>query len=546
MDVGSADGERAGGARAPTVSSGARSRWRRWARDWGWLVGIAVAYLYVFPYFPKITSANELPRVYLVKAIADEHSFAIDRGVARWGGTADVSPSAGHQYSNKAPGSSMLAAPPYWIASRLGGPPSLATAMWIARVFAGIVPALAFLALLARFLSRYAPDPAVRRLVLVAYGLGSLAMTYSILFYSHQLGAVCVASAWIVALDVADGKRPLRAMAIAGALAGAAPLVDYQALFAAVPVAIHVTVRLGRALPRARLGRAIALATIGALVPIAILLAYHAACFGSPWRTGYNASTTFAMYHQHGFLGITALRWEALVGSLVHLDNGLVALSPWWLLALPGTWVLVRIGERGTALVGAAVAVIYVLFISSINFWRGGWGVGPRYIAAMLPFLLPAVCASLQWLADARARTRWALPALGVAAGTIVVGVVIYSLSSATFPYWPDSLHHPLYEITFRLLRDGLAAPSLGSALGVPGVAGIVPYLLVVAAVLGVALHRACGSRGAVLALATGLTVLALSRLAPHGGREPDRAYAFVRAAVLQGAASTMTAIPAR
>ena len=66
-----------------------------------------------------------------------------------------------------------------------------------------------------------------------------------------------------------------------------------------------------------------------ALLPIAILLAYHAICFGSPWRTGYDASVTFAHKHQQGFLGLTELRWDAFVGSFLKLDNGLLPLAPW-------------------------------------------------------------------------------------------------------------------------------------------------------------------------------------------------------------------------
>ena len=46
-----------------------------------WLIAIAVAYLYVFPYFPRLHSANELPRVYLVKSIVHLHTFAIEDGV---------------------------------------------------------------------------------------------------------------------------------------------------------------------------------------------------------------------------------------------------------------------------------------------------------------------------------------------------------------------------------------------------------------------------------------------------------------------------------
>ena len=53
------------------------------------------ALLYVFPYFPGIRSANELPRVYLTQAMVDDGTFAIDRGVARWGTTADVAAGGG-------------------------------------------------------------------------------------------------------------------------------------------------------------------------------------------------------------------------------------------------------------------------------------------------------------------------------------------------------------------------------------------------------------------------------------------------------------------
>lgn len=493
---------------------------------YGWLIAIAAAYLYVFPYFPKIRSANELPRVYLTQAIVDHQTFAIDAGVARWGATADVSPSRGHQYSNKAPGSSMLAAPAYAAVELIAGQPSLRLAMWICRVFAGIVPTLAFLWLLWGFLARFAPDPAIRRLVVIAYALGSMAMTYSILFYSHQLGAVCIASAWILALDVADRRRGLRALAVAGALAGAAPLVDYQAVFAAVPVAAHVLARMWR-WPRRQLLGAVAIAAAAAGVPIAILLAYHAACFGSPWATGYDASTTFAHFHQQGFLGITALRWEAFHGSLLRPDNGLITLAPWLALAVPGAVALARRGEKGTAMVGIAVVVIYVLFVSSINFWRGGWGVGPRYVTALIPFVLPMVAALLQAVAR-----RPLL--LGALASTMVVGIVVYTLSSITFPYWPDSLAHPLFEVTFRLLGDGLVAGNAGSALGIVGLAGAVPYLALVAGLVGVTLVRAATWRGLAVAVTLASAILiAYAQLPRSAPAQSTRVYGVVRAAVL-------------
>jgi hypothetical protein len=493
------------------------------ARGHWWLYAIAIAYLYLFPWYPRIHSANELPRIYLVRAIVEDHTFAIDRGVARWGATSDMSPSNGHMYSNKAPGSSMLAVPFYAAVRAIAGDPGLAGTMWICRVFAGIAPMLGFLWLLWGFLARFAPDPGARRVALLGYALGSLAMTFSILFFSHQLAAICVATAWILAIDVAERRRRPEAMAIAGFLVGAGLLCDYQAVFAALPIAIYVAVKLR---PGAALGRAIAAAVIGAAPPIALLLIYHAACFGSPWRTGYDASTTYAFFHQRGYLGMTELRWEAFWGSLIRPDNGLIALSPWWLLAIPGCVTLWRRGDRATPVMAAAMVAIYIPFVSSLNFWRGGWGVGPRYITAMLPFLLPAVAAQLDaWKARP---VRF-----GLAAGLIGVGVAIYVLSSATFPYWPDTIRHPLYDVTFRMLGENLTAPSLGTALGIHGIAGIAPYLAVALGAFCAAVWRVAGARGVAIAAAVTSAILAGYGLLPRGEPRADAAYRSVRAAVV-------------
>ena len=493
---------------------------------YGWLIAIAAAYLYVFPYFPSIHSANELPRVYLARAIVDDHTFAIDTGVKRWGSTGDVSGYAHHKYSNKSPGSSLLAVPALAVTRVLVGDPSLTTSVWVCRVFAGILPALAFLWLLWGYLARFAPDPDVRRLVVIAYALGSIAMTYTILFYSHQLSAVCIGSAWILAHDVVDRKRGLVAMGVAGALAGCAPLVDYQAAFAGIPVAVWVVVRMWR-WPRAEMLRAIGAAAAGAAGPIALLLAYHTACFGSPWRTGYAVSETYAGYHQQGFLGMTYPHAAAIVNTTVSVDNGLFALAPWLLLAIPGFRTLWRGGERGVAAVGASVGVMFLLFGWSLTFWRAGWEVGPRYITVMVPFLLPAIAAQLQaW----RARPN----ALGVAAGAIVVGVAIYALTSATFPYWPAQptssapFPNPLYEVTLRLVGDGLCAPNLAAALGVTGLAGLLPYVALVGGLVGFAIARVAGMRGLAMAVAIAAAVIGAYGLVPRGGVAAEQAYTTV------------------
>ncbi|HVV87800.1 MAG TPA: hypothetical protein VHE35_32395 [Kofleriaceae bacterium] len=466
---------------APTEGSFAArpARAAAWLRRRWWAIALATIYLYVFPYYPSIHSANELPRVYLVMSMADRGTFQIDDGVRRWGETVDVSPHAGHQYSNKAPGSSMAAVPGYLMlkaATRVvaGRAPTLAEIFWICRVTTGVLPTLLFLGLLSRYLARVGVAPGPRRATLALYALGSMAMTYSILFISHQLSAVCAGTAWLVAAEVIDDDaRSSRWMLAAGFAAGAAPLCDYQGLFAMVPVAVWATVGL----VRARRGPApFGWAALGAVVPIAALLLYHDAAFGGPFKTGYGASQHFAMYHQRGLLGMDALRWSAFTGSTISADNGLVVFCPALLLAVPGWVALARRRRLDLALLSAAVAIIYLLFISSIVFWRGGWQMGPRYITAMLPFLVPAIAAALAW---AWTRPPWRAAALGLAG----VGVVVYAGSMIEFPHFPEKFHSPLWEVTLRLWGAGLAGPNLGRALGLPMVASLVVYAALVAAV---------------------------------------------------------------
>jgi hypothetical protein len=508
---------------------------RRPSRTRGAGLALAVllvfVYLYPFPYFEAMRSANELPRIYLTTAMVDEGRFAIDTGVERHGTTADVSPSGGHYYSNKAPGSSFLAVPAYLVVKGLarltGEEPTLAQKTWAFRFATGIVPTLLFLLLLWRFLARHAPDPAARRLALAGYAAGTMAFTYSILFIAHQLSAVCIASAWILAVWVVEDGRHPRWLALVGFLAGAAALSDYQAAFAGVPVAVYLGWKLVGAPPRLRgLGR-LGLAAAGAIPPIALLLIYHARAFGSPLRTGYDASETFAHFHQKGFLGMDQLRWEAFTGSTIAPDNGLLFLCPMLVLALPGFYLLARRRDFWTLGVSLSVVVLYLLFISSLSFWRGGWQVGPRYVTAMLPFALVPVAVAIQ-AAEERAADGGLLGQLlrAGAVGLVAASIAIYGLSAATFPHFPETFGNPVHELVLRLIGEGYAPPSAGSLVGLRGTASLLPYLAVLAALLvWIAVPGRRWLRSGALGLALAAALLLAYRAAPGGGAPAARSY---------------------
>ena len=472
-------------------------------RRYGWLVAIAAAYLYIFPYYPKLNSANELPRVYLVKAIVEDHTFAIDRGVKTWGETADLASYGGHFYQNKAPGASLVAVPVYAVVSWIAGPPSLAVSMWICRVTTSVIPTLFLLWLLWGYLARFAPEPATRRLVMFAYAFGSMAFTYSVQFYAHQLSAVCIASAWILAEGVADKTRGSRTMVWVGLLAGLAPVVDYQTAFAGIPLVIYFAWRL-------RDMRLFALATLGAALPTAMLLFYQYECFGSVLKTGYNYAVTFGADHEHGLLGMTYPKLAAIAGTTVAPDNGLFALAPWWLLAIPGGAMLWKRDRAIVILIGALAAVLFY-FVWSLSAWRAGWEVGPRYIVALQPFLLPLVAVALASLRG------WKLAA---ACGLILIGVVIYTASTVTLPTWPaegyrtGNFTNPLYEVAFRLLGDNAVASNIFTPV-THGVLGVVPLLLAIAALVGTAIIAVSTIRGLAIAIAIAVLGIAAFALVP-------------------------------
>jgi hypothetical protein len=185
--------------------------------------------------------------------------------------------------------------------------------------------------------------------------------------------------------------------------------------------------------------------------------------------------------------------------------------------------VLWRRNQRSGAAVSLAVVAIYLVFISSIAFWRGGWQLGPRYITAMLPFAMVPVTAAINAWRDRPA--PW-----GLAVALVAVSMVVYTLSCAQFPHFPEKFANPLYEVTFRLIADGLAPYSAGSALGLRGIACLLPVFAVLG---GLLLSLAAPRRVLVLAgglgLATAALILALYSQFPGGGPPAEQAYRWIR-----------------
>ena len=491
---------------------------------WPAFLLIVVAYVYAFPYFDSLRSANEMPRLLQTQEFVDKGHFWLDERRADMVSQFDTSFGPdGKQYPNKAPGPSFLAMPVYVIA-KAAGLKTIAAFTWAFRVFAVTLPALLFLPFFYRLTSRFTNDEDARRAALFAYALGSPAFVYGVLFMSHQLAAVCAGAAFVVAVPLVrqEAKRPTWSAAAVGFFAAASVMMDYQAALAALIVGIYL-VAFG-----AQRVRNVIFAAAGAAPIVLLLSSYHTVCFGSPLRTGYHFSVD--QVTRKGFMGTVGPSAQSFFSTTFMPSNGLFVLAPWFLFAFIGAASIFssrdqreRVGKE--ALVCTAVFGTYLLFLSSLDPYmaRGGWCVGPRYLTVALPFAAWLACAGFA-VAFKHAWMRI------VALASIVVGVTVYTSAVSTYPHWPERLLNPLYELTFRLLRSGRSVHSAGQYLGLAGANAALPLFALVALTLAwlFSSRTQGGWKTAAGAFALGGAVVAAYSFFPGSGPYAEQAWNFV------------------
>jgi hypothetical protein len=476
---GSGQGDLPGGSLAFFL----RSRGRRFEaslpalRWWHFLI-FAVIYLYAFPYFDRLRNANEMPRILMTRAMVDYRVLHLDRVQGELSTHTDTSVSPnGHVYPNKPPGPSLLAIPVYGLCKLLGVR-SLRWQTWALRVFVVTLPSLLFLPVFYRLSRRFTSDELSRRVALLAFALGSQAMPYALLFMSHALTAVFAGSAFAAAVGVRRGTRhPCWAAWWTGCACALAVAMDYQSALPCLVIGLYVLICAGRRL------RNTALMALGALPIASFLAVYHTIAYGGVLKTGYSYAVDTSL--KSGFLGLVGLSWTSFVNTILLPSNGLLVLAPWVVLAIVGGVAVAvhrdlrkRCGAE--ALVCAIIVIADVLMLSSLVPYmsRNGWSVGPRYMTVVMPFVA--------WLAATgfKAARRWiATRLLGLA--LLLASIVVFVVGATMFPHWPDRLLNPLYDLIFPLLGRGYAVHSLGTAVGLPGIAAIVPlYLFALVAVL--------------------------------------------------------------
>jgi hypothetical protein len=470
------------------------------------VVGFATLTVLFTGQFPPFSSPNELTRLETVHAAVEYGTFSIDRSLTVLGEQEDKSESAGHFYSNKAPGMALAAIPFYRFLRTFFPPPHAADSTIFILLRLLVVSTVCVLALL-RFTVRVERRwPGRGVLTAAAAAFGTPYLFYARSFLSHAWAAALVFLAW----DLTILAREREASRLAGALAGAAGLVIGWAAISEYPVAL-LALALAWTVLIDRSPRRLAFFLLGAAVPLALLLAYDAVCFGSPFvlSSSRESLPEYSALASRGFFGFVWPQPRIALAYLVHPARGVLLFSPFLLWAAAGFvrgWR--RDPDRREVRFAAPATLLFCAVLCGYPNWHGGWALGNRYL---LPVLFLAAAAIPLALESPLSRVFFA------GAATFSIGV--HALAAATWPHFPLNVPWPPASGSAWFLVRGWVAPGV-----LPGGADLLLALAIPLAVLVAALSQLPLRPGRwLLALGAGLALLTATLVRPpelsFGGR---------------------------
>jgi hypothetical protein len=376
--------------------------------------------------------------------------------------TLDKAERHAHFYSDKAPGTAVLALPAFAagaLALRASGvgldsDSGWLLSSWIACVGSvGIVTALGAGLLFAWLSRQVTPKSALATTVTIF--LGAAPLPYATMMFSHALvvGLVAVAL-WAMAMQEECGVRNAECGVKQWATANRWDMLSgFACGWALASEYTAGIVIAGLFLWLASQGRRRAIPfCLAAVPPLLLIPLYSWACFGKPFILPYSLNACFPGMKQ----GIYAIKWpdpQTAYNLLFSPTRGLFFWTPFLLMAGPGYWKLARTNRRLFWLT-YAVPLLQIILISGRTWdWQAGPTLGPRFLAPMLPLLaLPCALGVRRF------------PRIGMALAAY--SILITTLATLTDASPPASYYNPLTELHIPLLLRGELAPNLGTLMG--------------------------------------------------------------------------------
>lgn len=491
--------------------------------DLGPLIPVfAALLLFFFSSSNGIVSTADGSSYQLTQAIVDQGRLEVDPRLhltiwptsITFENANDVAIYQSRRYSDRPPGTGLAAIPFYllgrlagWLRSAAPDPRVLElSATLLSCTASALTVILAYRA--ARALGARADASSWMALALTA---GSLFWKYAGTLYTHALSACLLTGLVLMAMREAAPRGNAAPAALpspishlsslkAGALIGAATLVEYQNLVLALPMVALLAWR------RRLTWTAVGLAALGGLAVGWVLPVYNWVAFDSPFSLSYahQANSPWDQGFSGGFAppppiaiyglllgGVSPMRGGPAVSGLLQ-NSPTLALSAWGLLRL------VRRGRGPEALALAAMGALSLGVAASFRSW---WGdLDARYVLGVVPALFVPMAI---WL-DEVARP-WFLLRVGFAAG---LGASLLDSGALLWRLYTHFGRAGGQPFSFYRADHGLAAvdalfPNLWNA-------GLPLALLSPLALAWAARRLPLGARGVGLGAALGLGVALL------------------------------------
>jgi hypothetical protein len=473
-----------------TVSS-KFAAWRAWlGRREVWLfILLLVSSAYFFPRWAQWGANTKLD---LMMAIVDQGMLSIDD---YYQNTGDYALYKGVHYSDKAPGTSFLGVPFYAIfkmvartslvdkvITRLSASAAMtdtlqeggtgilkdkvyfAMAMTFVVFFVASLPSALLGVIMYRFLGYFAPNPFPRILIVVVYGLATVAFPASQTL-DRQLVAALTFSAFYLLFRIKRGELNWHWLWLIGLFMGWSGITDYPTGLILVGLFVYAffAVRQKKHL----------LALVGGGIPPALLaMLCNYACFETVLPTGYFHSELYTDLHYTGFLSLTYPKLDVLWGLTFSPFRGLFYRSPFLLLALPGFWFMGRDRAHRPEMWMCLWAVIsFFLFNSSSAMWWGGNRAGPTYMIPMVPYMaIPIV-----YFSRNRIHLGWHKALVGVLTVWSFLFVWVETVGGQSFP---DLTPNPIWTLSLPAVLRGDIARNWGMLLELRGPVSLLPLLV--------------------------------------------------------------------
>jgi len=405
-----------------------------------------------YGYFFQGGGWNQNIRICQIRAILHDHTFIIDtykedskNPYFEFVNSGDWAYYNGHFYSNKAPGLSFLSLLPFGLTeycARHIFPGSIEQQVFVSAVASNlctvVLSGVLLCLLLFYVLNHFLHVSQTQSLLLtVCFGFGTLAFSYSTIFYGHVPAAFFCFLAFVLALAIKQKEtQNIKLTALCSGLSvSCAVLIEPSCMCALIGImGYFISFRAGR--------QSIFFFLLGCIPPALLQCYYNAACFGNPLASGYAYANPAVMFKVNGKLfGLP--KPGAIIRMLCVPNRGLFMTSPVLVMAVPGLILFLKKRQwLSEALCCCSISCMFVVFVVSYYAWYHAATPGPRYMLPAFPFMFLLTTYAL-----------YKFPKTFTLLGT--VGIIINLIIALVGNEIPHDIGNPLTDFILKNFLEG-------------------------------------------------------------------------------------------